>query len=104
MARAYAAAAADILGPERVRPAGEVDALLTFVGRSNWSMLPERRVAHLIENPNVDPTRPFTVSLYDTGEVHSGQVQSNTPTAPVVQLLQRGEQTEVRGHWRTNTG
>jgi hypothetical protein len=103
MAHAYAVAAADILGAERVRPVGAVDDLLRFVGRSNWSMLPERRVAFLIENPDVDPTRPFNVRLYDTGEVHSGQAGPETTTAPVVQLHQRGERTERPGS-RTNTG
>ena len=103
VAHAYAEAAADILGRERVRPVGAVDNLLAFVGRSNWSMLPERRVAFLIENPDVDPTRPFNVRLYDTGEIHSGQAQPESPTAPVVQLHQRGERSEGRG-FRTNTG
>ena len=103
LARAYAEAAAEILGTERVCPVGAVDNLLTFVGRSNWSMLPERRVAFLIENPDVDPTRPFNVRLYDTGEIHSGQAQPESSTAPVVQLHQRGERAERRGV-HTNTG
>ena len=103
MAHVYAEAAADILGTERVRPVGAVENLLTFVGRSNWSMLPERRVAFLIENPDVDPARPFNVCLHDTGDVHSGQAQPESPTAPVVQLHQRGERPEGRG-FRTNTG
>jgi hypothetical protein len=104
MAHAYADAAAEILGAERVRPARAVDNLLTFVGRSNWSMLPERRVAHLIEHPDVDPTRPFAVSLYDTGEIHSGQFASKAPTAPVVQLHQKSEALGASARSRSNTG
>ena len=87
-----------------MRPAGAVDSLLAFVGRSNWSMLPERRVAHLIEQPEVDPTRPFTVNLHDTGEIHSGQFGWKAPTAPVVQLHEKRQRSEAPARFPSNTG
>jgi hypothetical protein len=84
MAHAYADTAAGILGADRVRTGTAVDDMLPFVGRTNWSMLPERRAAHLIEHPETDPARPFTVQLHDTGDVHSGQLQPEAQEAPVL--------------------
>jgi len=77
---AYRRIATQILGPACVRHRASVEATLSFVGKGNWSMLAERRVAYFIEHPAADPqARPKTLDLYDTGERHSGQLDAEPP-------------------------